>query len=88
LLTAIAMQDQKTQLQNKLMDGFTAAAQVMNTTVDKMDMNKLKNNDAALNAADVRGRRRKAVVDTVAAAIILQEYLDARRTGARGQANR
>lgn len=32
-----------------------------------------------LSAADVRGKKRKAVVDTVAAVIILQDYLDYRR---------
>jgi len=32
-----------------------------------------------LNEADVRGKKRKAVVDTVAATIILQDYLDHRR---------
>ncbi len=32
-----------------------------------------------LNEADVRGKKRKAVVDTVAATIILQDYLDSRR---------
>ncbi len=32
-----------------------------------------------LNATDVRGKKRKQVVDTVAATIILQDYMDARR---------
>lgn len=32
-----------------------------------------------LNQANVRGSKRKQVVDTVAATVILQEYLDARR---------
>lgn len=32
-----------------------------------------------LNAANVRGKARKAVVDTVAATVILQSYLDHRR---------
>lgn len=32
-----------------------------------------------LNETNVRGKRRKAVVDTVSAVIILQEYLDSRR---------
>ena len=32
-----------------------------------------------LNATDTRGKKRKAVVDTVAATIILQDYLDYRR---------
>lgn len=32
-----------------------------------------------LNQADIRGKKRKAVVDTVAATIILQDYLDSRR---------
>lgn len=32
-----------------------------------------------LNQTDVRGKKRKQVVDTVAATIILQDYLDARR---------
>lgn len=32
-----------------------------------------------LNETDIRGKKRKAVVDTVAAAIILQNYLDSRR---------
>ncbi|MBE6778063.1 MAG: Holliday junction resolvase RuvX [Ruminococcaceae bacterium] len=32
-----------------------------------------------LNQTDVRGRKRKQVVDTVAATIILQDYLDSRR---------
>ena len=33
----------------------------------------------ALNQTDTRGRKRKAVVDTVAATMILQNYLDYRR---------
>ena len=32
-----------------------------------------------LNQTDTRGKKRKAVVDTVAANIILQDYLDSRR---------
>ena len=32
-----------------------------------------------LNQTNVRGKKRKAVVDTVSAAIILQDYLDSRR---------
>ena len=32
-----------------------------------------------LNQTDVRGKKRKQVVDTVAATIILQDYLDSRR---------
>lgn len=32
-----------------------------------------------LNATDVRGKKRKAVVDTVAAVVILQDYLESRR---------
>lgn len=32
-----------------------------------------------LNQTDVRGKKRKQVVDTVAATIILQDFLDARR---------
>ena len=32
-----------------------------------------------LNQSDTRGKKRKAVVDTVAATIILQDYLDSRR---------
>ena len=32
-----------------------------------------------LNATDTRGKKRKAVVDAVAATIILQDYLDFRR---------
>ena len=32
-----------------------------------------------LNQTDTRGKKRKAVVDTVAATIILQDYLDSRR---------
>lgn len=32
-----------------------------------------------LNATDVRGKKRKQVVDTVAATIILQDFMDARR---------
>ena len=36
-----------------------------------------------LNETNTRGKKRKAVVDTVAATIILQDYLDARRL--RGQ---
>lgn len=34
-----------------------------------------------LNETDVRGKKRKQVVDTVSATIILQGYLDARRLG-------
>ena len=33
----------------------------------------------ALNQTDTRGKKRKAVVDTVAATMILQNYLDYRR---------
>ncbi len=33
-----------------------------------------------LNETDIRGKKRKAVVDTVAATIILQNYLDSRHT--------
>lgn len=36
-----------------------------------------------LNQADIRGKKRKAVVDTVAATIILQDYLDSRRLQAK-----
>ncbi len=32
-----------------------------------------------LNETNVRGKKRKAIVDTVSATIILQEYLDSRR---------
>lgn len=32
-----------------------------------------------LNQTDTRGKKRKAVIDTVAATIILQDYLDGRR---------
>ena len=32
-----------------------------------------------LNQTDVRGKKRKAVVDTVSATLILQDYLDSRR---------
>ena len=32
-----------------------------------------------LNESDIRGKKRKAVVDTVAATIILQNYLDSRK---------
>lgn len=32
-----------------------------------------------LNAADVRGKKRKDTIDTLSAQIILQDYLDARR---------
>ena len=32
-----------------------------------------------LNETDVRGKKRKAVVDTVAATVILQDYLEYRR---------
>jgi len=35
----------------------------------------------ALNESDVKRKRRKEVVDKVAAAIILQGYLDSKRTG-------
>jgi len=35
-----------------------------------------------LAAAGLRGRERKARLDRAAAALILQEYLDARRSGA------
>lgn len=34
---------------------------------------------SVLNQTNVRGKKRKAVVDTVSATIILQEYLDSRR---------
>ena len=34
-----------------------------------------------LNETDTRGKKRKAVVDTVAATIILQNYLDSRQSG-------
>lgn len=34
-----------------------------------------------LNQTDTRGKKRKAVIDTVAATIILQDYLESRRTG-------
>ena len=34
-----------------------------------------------LNQNDVRGKKRKQVVDTVAATIILQDFLDSRRMG-------
>lgn len=37
-----------------------------------------------LNATDVRGKKRKQVVDTVAATIILQDYMDARRLRGEG----
>ena len=33
-----------------------------------------------LNSSDVRGKKRKAVVDTVAATIFLQDYIDRRRS--------
>ena len=36
-----------------------------------------------LNQTDTRGKKRKAVVDTVAATIILQDYLDSRRLQAK-----
>ena len=32
-----------------------------------------------LNQTDTRGKKRKAVIDTVAATIILQDYLESRR---------
>lgn len=35
-----------------------------------------------LNATDTRGKKRKAVIDTVAAVIILQDYLDSRKNRA------
>ena len=38
-----------------------------------------------LNQTDVRGKKRKQVVDTVAATIILQDYLDSRRLQGGGQ---
>lgn len=38
-----------------------------------------------LNQTDVRGKKRKQVVDTVAATIILQDYLDSRRLRADGE---
>ncbi len=34
-----------------------------------------------LNQTDTRGKKRKAVIDAVAATVILQDYLDARRLG-------
>ena len=34
-----------------------------------------------LNETNVRGKKRKAVIDTVAASVILQSYLDARKNG-------
>lgn len=34
-----------------------------------------------LNETNVRGKKRKAVIDTVAAGVILQSYLDARKNG-------
>ena len=34
-----------------------------------------------LNQTDTRGKKRKQVVDTVSAVIILQDYLDSRRRG-------
>lgn len=37
-----------------------------------------------LNQTDTRGKKRKAVVDTVAATIILQDYLDSRQYAAVG----
>ena len=37
-----------------------------------------------LSSADVRGQKRKAVTDTAAAVVILQEYLDYRRNTAKG----
>ena len=37
-----------------------------------------------LNATDVRGKKRKQVVDTVAATIILQDFMDARRLRGEG----
>lgn len=36
-----------------------------------------------LNLTDTRGKKRKAVVDTLSAQIILQNFLDARRAGGR-----
>ncbi len=41
-----------------------------------------------LNQTNTRGKKRKAVVDTVAAVIILQEYLDSRKGRADGGNNR
>ncbi len=38
-----------------------------------------------LNQTDVRGKKRKQVVDTVAATIILQDYLDSRRLRTDGE---
>ena len=38
-----------------------------------------------LNATDTRGKKRKAVVDAVAATIILQDYLDYRRNHPGGE---
>ncbi len=38
-----------------------------------------------LNDTNTRGKRRKAVVDAVAATVILQNYLDYRRLHARGE---
>ena len=37
-----------------------------------------------LNAADVRGKKRKSVIDAAAASIILQDYLDSRRNANQG----
>lgn len=40
-----------------------------------------------LNQTDTRGKKRKAVIDTVAATIILQDYLDGRRLQKRREDN-
>lgn len=40
-----------------------------------------------LNTVDVRGKKRKAVVDAVAATIILQDYLDYRRNNKKNEEN-
>ena len=40
----------------------------------------------ALNATDIRGKKRKAVVDAVAATMILQDYLDYRKNMQSAQA--
>lgn len=46
-----AASEQSKKMQNKLLDGFNAAAKLMDTDVANLDMKKLKDNNAALNAA-------------------------------------
>jgi putative Holliday junction resolvase len=59
-----------TELANKIQEGFTAGEVVMwderCTTVSAHH---------ALNATNTRGKKRKAVVDAVAATMILEDYL-------------